>query len=229
MAARIPARRANKRLLVAPHARGRRGHDHRLELPGLPAGTQVVGRAGGGLHRRRPAQRADAHERHGAGQPPGEAGIPPGVFNLVNGQPGPMGEVFLRSPHVDKLSFTGSQAVGRLLMRGAADGIKRLSLELGGSAPVLVLPDADPEQAAEALRGRQVPQQRAGVHLAQPVLCASRHCRGIHRSQPGGHRPARARRRAGAGGDDRPAHQRRRPGTGARASWSTPWTRAPTS
>jgi succinate-semialdehyde dehydrogenase/glutarate-semialdehyde dehydrogenase len=78
-----------------------------------------------------------------------EAGLPPGVFNLVNGKPGPMGEVFLRSPHVDKLSFTGSQAVGQILMRGAADGIKRLALELGGSAPVLILPDANPEQAAE--------------------------------------------------------------------------------
>lgn len=78
-----------------------------------------------------------------------EAGLPAGVLNVVNGQPGPIGEAFLRSPHVEKLSFTGSQKVGQLLMRGAADGIKRLSLELGGSAPVIVLPDADVEDAAE--------------------------------------------------------------------------------
>ena len=77
-----------------------------------------------------------------------EAGLPAGVLNVVNGQPGPIGEAFLRSPHVEKLSFTGSQKVGQLLMRGAADGIKRLSLELGGSAPVIVLPDADVEDAA---------------------------------------------------------------------------------
>ncbi|HHY56023.1 MAG TPA: NAD-dependent succinate-semialdehyde dehydrogenase [Chloroflexi bacterium] len=78
-----------------------------------------------------------------------EAGMPPGVLNLVNGQPAPIGEVFLRSPQVDKLSFTGSQAVGRLLMRNAAEGIKRLSLELGGSAPVLVFPDVDVEAVAK--------------------------------------------------------------------------------
>jgi succinate-semialdehyde dehydrogenase len=78
-----------------------------------------------------------------------EAGLPPGVLNLVNGQPGPIGEAFLRSPHVEKLSFTGSQGVGRLLMRNAADGLKRLSLELGGSAPVLVFPDADVAAAAQ--------------------------------------------------------------------------------
>ena len=51
-----------------------------------------------------------------------------------------MGETILRDPRVNKLSFTGSQRVGKLLMRGAADGIKKLSLELGGSAPVLVSP-----------------------------------------------------------------------------------------
>lgn len=75
--------------------------------------------------------------------------MPPGVLNLVNGQPAPIGEVFLRSPQVDKLSFTGSQAVGRLLMRNAAESIKRLSLELGGSAPVLVFPDVDVEAVAK--------------------------------------------------------------------------------
>jgi succinate-semialdehyde dehydrogenase/glutarate-semialdehyde dehydrogenase len=79
-----------------------------------------------------------------------EAGLPAGVMNLVNGAPGPMGEAMLRAPQVAKVSFTGSQAVGRLLMRGAADGIKRLSLELGGSAPVLVFPDVDLESAARA-------------------------------------------------------------------------------
>ena len=78
-----------------------------------------------------------------------EAGLPPGVLNLVNGAPGPMGEAMLRSPLVDKLSFTGSQAVGKLLMRNAADGIKKLALELGGSAPVLVFPDVDVEAVAK--------------------------------------------------------------------------------
>jgi succinate-semialdehyde dehydrogenase len=84
-----------------------------------------------------------------------EAGIPPGVFNLVNGDPEAMGQVFLHSPLVDKISFTGSQRTGRILMAGAAEGLKRLALELGGSAPVLVFPDVDVQGAArECVRGK---------------------------------------------------------------------------
>lgn len=145
----IPARRANKRLLAIPMPVGVVATITAWNFPAylparkwsgaLAAGCTVVGR---------PSELTPMSAMALANILD-EAGTPPGVFNLVNGQPGPIGEVFLRSPHVDKLSFTGSQAVGRLLMRGAADGIKRLSLELGGSAPVLVLPDADPEQAAE--------------------------------------------------------------------------------
>ena len=78
-----------------------------------------------------------------------DAGFPKGVVNLVNGDPEAIGKAFLESPHVDKISFTGSQRVGRLLMKGAADGIKRLALELGGSAPVLVFDDVDVEAAAK--------------------------------------------------------------------------------
>ena len=77
-----------------------------------------------------------------------EAGLPRGVVNLINGDPQIMGDAILRDPRVRKLSFTGSQRVGQILMRGAADGIKKLSLELGGSAPVLVFADADIEWAA---------------------------------------------------------------------------------
>jgi len=77
-----------------------------------------------------------------------EAGAPPGVINVVNGDPESIGQAFLDSELVDKISFTGSQRVGRILMRGAADGLKRLSMELGGSAPVLVFDDVDVEAAA---------------------------------------------------------------------------------
>ena len=79
-----------------------------------------------------------------------EAGLPPGVLNLVNGDPAAMADVFLTSPDVHKLSFTGSQRVGQILMSKAAPGMKRLAMELGGSAPVLVFPDVDVEQAAAA-------------------------------------------------------------------------------
>ncbi|MCY3796347.1 MAG: NAD-dependent succinate-semialdehyde dehydrogenase [Chloroflexi bacterium] len=78
-----------------------------------------------------------------------EAGLPKGVVNLINGEPAVMGETILRDSRVRKLSFTGSQRVGQILMRGAADGIKKLSLELGGSAPVLVFADTDMNWAAQ--------------------------------------------------------------------------------
>jgi len=78
-----------------------------------------------------------------------EAGAPPGVLNVVNGEPESIGQAFMQSPLVEKISFTGSQRVGRLLMRGAADGLKRLHLELGGSAPVLVFDDVDVESAVK--------------------------------------------------------------------------------
>lgn len=78
-----------------------------------------------------------------------EAGMPTGVVNLVNGDPVSIGQAFLQSPYVDKISFTGSQRVGQILMRGAADQIKHLSLELGGSAPVLIFDDVDVRDAAQ--------------------------------------------------------------------------------
>lgn len=72
-----------------------------------------------------------------------EAGAPPGVVNLVNGDPGPMGQAMLADPAVAKIHFTGSTRVGKLLMDGASKTVTRLSLELGGNAPVLIFPDVD--------------------------------------------------------------------------------------
>ncbi len=79
-----------------------------------------------------------------------EAGMPAGVANLVVGPGEEVAAEFLENPHVRKISFTGSTAVGKQLMRGAADQVKRLSLELGGHAPLIVFPDADPEAVAKA-------------------------------------------------------------------------------
>jgi succinate-semialdehyde dehydrogenase/glutarate-semialdehyde dehydrogenase len=79
-----------------------------------------------------------------------EAGIPDGVVNLVTaGDPAPIGEEFVTNPIVRKLTFTGSTAVGKLLARGAAEQMKRISLELGGHAPFIVFADADPVYAAK--------------------------------------------------------------------------------
>jgi len=79
-----------------------------------------------------------------------EAGIPGGVVNLVTARnPVPIGEEFLTNPLVRKLTFTGSTAVGKLLARGAAEQMKRISLELGGHAPFIVFDDADRVYAAK--------------------------------------------------------------------------------
>ncbi len=78
-----------------------------------------------------------------------EAGLPAGVANLVLGPAEEIADEFLENPICRKISFTGSTAVGKQLMRRAADQMKRLSLELGGHAPFIVFPDADPEVGAK--------------------------------------------------------------------------------
>ncbi len=78
-----------------------------------------------------------------------EAGLPPGVANLVVGPAQEIGDEFLENPICRKITFTGSTEVGKQLMRGCADHVKRVSLELGGHAPFIVFPDADPEVGAK--------------------------------------------------------------------------------
>jgi succinate-semialdehyde dehydrogenase/glutarate-semialdehyde dehydrogenase len=78
------------------------------------------------------------------------AGIPAGVINIVTGMPTEIGNELMANETVRKISFTGSTRVGALLMKGAADSIKRLSLELGGNAPFIVFDDADLDVAVEA-------------------------------------------------------------------------------
>jgi succinate-semialdehyde dehydrogenase / glutarate-semialdehyde dehydrogenase len=79
-----------------------------------------------------------------------DAGLPAGVANIVVGPAQEMADEFLENPVCRKISFTGSTEVGKGLMRKAADQVKRLSLELGGHAPLIVFPDADPEAVAKA-------------------------------------------------------------------------------
>ena len=82
-----------------------------------------------------------------------KAGFPPGVVNLVtSANPKPVGDEFTTNPKVAKLTFTGSTAVGKMLAGKAAGSMKRVSCELGGHAPFLVLKDADPVHAAKGLQ-----------------------------------------------------------------------------
>ncbi len=77
-----------------------------------------------------------------------QVGFPPGVVNVVTGFGDPAGKALVDHPDVDKISFTGSTAVGKSIIAGAAGNLKRVSLELGGKSPVIVFPDADLERAS---------------------------------------------------------------------------------
>ena len=76
-----------------------------------------------------------------------EAGIPPGIFNVLTGSASEIGGALTESSAVRKLSFTGSTEIGKMLMRQCADTVKKISLELGGHAPFIVFDDADLDEA----------------------------------------------------------------------------------
>jgi glyceraldehyde-3-phosphate dehydrogenase (NADP+) len=92
-----------------------------------------------------------------------DAGLPPGVLNVLTGPGGRLGDVLVSDPRVRKVSFTGSTAVGEHITRVA--GVKKLSLELGASCPVVVLPDADVDAAAAAIA--------AGGYINAGQVCIS--------------------------------------------------------
>jgi succinate-semialdehyde dehydrogenase/glutarate-semialdehyde dehydrogenase len=96
------------------------------------------------------------------------AGFPPGVLNVVTGNPVEIGNEMCANPTVRKLSFTGSTAVGRLLMQQVAPTVKKLSLELGGNAPFIVFDDADLDAAVE---GAMISKFR---NAGQTCVCANR-------------------------------------------------------
>ncbi|MGV7217800.1 NAD-dependent succinate-semialdehyde dehydrogenase [Bradyrhizobium sp. UFLA05-112] len=80
-----------------------------------------------------------------------EAGVPPGVFQVVVGDPIELSAPLLRDSKIRALSFTGSTQVGRLLLEGAAETVKKVSLELGGHAPFLVFDDVDVDKAVKGV------------------------------------------------------------------------------
>ena len=96
------------------------------------------------------------------------AGIPAGVFNVVTGDPEPIGNVFCQSDVVRKITFTGSTRVGTWLVRESAGTLKKLSLELGGNAPFIVFDDADIDAAIDGL---MIAKYR---NSGQTCVCANR-------------------------------------------------------
>ncbi|MCS2611126.1 NAD-dependent succinate-semialdehyde dehydrogenase [Halomonas dongshanensis] len=97
------------------------------------------------------------------------AGIPPGVINLVAGErSSEIGGELTANPRVRKVSFTGSTAIGKLLLKQCADTVKKASMELGGNAPVLIFDDADLD---EAVAGALASKYR---NAGQTCICANR-------------------------------------------------------
>jgi phenylacetaldehyde dehydrogenase len=103
-----------------------------------------------------------------------EAGIPPGVLNVVPGGGPVAGQALVDHLGVDKLSFTGSTAVGQRILASAAGNLKRVSLELGGKSPVFVFPDADLERA--------IPAVAAGIFANAGQVCAAGSRLFVHRA-----------------------------------------------
>ena len=94
-----------------------------------------------------------------------EVGLPPGVLNVITGPGSSVGQAIVEHPGVDKIAFTGDTTTGKSIMRSAADTLKKITLELGGKSPNIVLPDADLDAA---LRGATT-----GIFYGKGEVCAA--------------------------------------------------------
>jgi acyl-CoA reductase-like NAD-dependent aldehyde dehydrogenase len=94
-----------------------------------------------------------------------QVGFPPGVVNVVTGPGASVGQMLVEHPGIDKIAFTGDTSTGRGIMRGSAETLKRITLELGGKSPNIVFPDADLEAA---VRGATT-----GIFYGKGEVCAA--------------------------------------------------------
>src|SRR5437773_1768043 len=94
-----------------------------------------------------------------------EAGLPPGVLNVITGPGSTVGQMIVEHPGIDKIAFTGDTSTGKQIMKGSADTLKRITLELGGKSPNIVFPDADLDAA---LRGATT-----GIFYGKGEVCAA--------------------------------------------------------
>jgi phenylacetaldehyde dehydrogenase len=103
-----------------------------------------------------------------------QVGFPPGVINIVTGFGQTAGQALVDHPLVDKISFTGSTAVGKTIIKSAADTMKRVTLELGGKSPTIIYGDADLEKA--------IPAAASGIFFNAGQVCAAGSRLFVHRS-----------------------------------------------
>ena len=113
-----------------------------------------------------------------------EAGFPPGVVNVVTGRGETAGAALVAHPGVDKIAFTGSTEVGKLIGRAAVDDMKRVSLELGGKSPVIVLDDCDVDRAVQARRPRSSSTRARSAPPARACTCSAACTRRWRRGWP---------------------------------------------
>ncbi len=94
-----------------------------------------------------------------------EVGLPPGVLNVITGPGSSVGQAIVEHPGIDKIAFTGDTSTGKSIMKSAADTLKKITLELGGKSPNIVLPDADIDAA---IRGATI-----GIFYGKGEVCAA--------------------------------------------------------
>jgi len=94
-----------------------------------------------------------------------EAGVPAGVLNVITGPGSSVGQMIVEHPRIDKIAFTGDTSTGKGIMKGSADTLKRITLELGGKSPNIVFPDADLDAA---IRGATT-----GIFYGKGEVCAA--------------------------------------------------------
>ena len=94
-----------------------------------------------------------------------EVGLPPGVLNVITGPGSSVGQAIVDHPGIDKIAFTGDTSTGKAIMKSAADTLKKITLELGGKSPNIVLPDADIDAA---IRGATI-----GIFYGKGEVCAA--------------------------------------------------------
>ena len=94
-----------------------------------------------------------------------EVGLPPGVLNVITGAGSKVGQSIVDHPGIDKIAFTGDTTTGKAIMRSAAETLKKITLELGGKSPNIVLPDADIDAA---IRGATI-----GIFYGKGEVCAA--------------------------------------------------------
>ena len=111
-----------------------------------------------------------------------EAGLPAGVLNVVTGFGQTAGHPLVISPKVDKVGFTGSLEVGKLIMKNGADTLKRVTLDLGGKSPNIVFADADFEHAIQGTCDGILAIRARSVQPA-PACSSSARCTGTRSSR----------------------------------------------